>query len=400
MALRAPNVCTEHAPATNAAVHDPARYNLQHCPPVPVQVLPADIREPLVRHPQRASLLEVVLDLGRRPEARFLGQPGGQFLREGEVGAARCVGAGPSCLHTCRALEVVLCGALCKCLDGLRIRVPLPCRLPCCPALPPPSLPPAQPPPPPPPRPPQITKEDLAHAEEALGDFGGDNRAGVEGTLHRISGGGRQRSGASASGLAGMGGPQQAALARPERALPPHCRARPAEWPPSHAAAIRNRKGSIVGLTCRVGRAVTGHIDMIRDVLDGEGAPRRQPSSRGSSAARLHVRYSPGVPLPASKRQASAQPPRCSRPQCLRTRSPARCCSWASRAWARRRSSARWPVCCQVGEALPQGAGRVRKWVRRMLDIRRAHAQQVSLPACTLLALLSAWPDLLPTQTS
>ena len=34
-------------------------------------------------------------------------------------------------------------------------------------------------------------------------------------------------------------------------------------------AAIRNRKGSIVGLTCRVGRAVTGHIDMIRDILDG-----------------------------------------------------------------------------------------------------------------------------------
>ncbi len=66
----------------------------------------------------------------------------------------------------------------------------------------------------------QITKDDLAHAEAALGDFGGDNRAGVEGTLHRIS-------------------------------------------------AIRNRKGSIVGLTCRVGRAVTGHIDMIRDVLDG-----------------------------------------------------------------------------------------------------------------------------------
>lgn len=67
----------------------------------------------------------------------------------------------------------------------------------------------------------QITKDDLTHAVEALGDFGGDNRAGVEGTLHRIS-------------------------------------------------AIRNRKGAVVGLTCRVGRAVTGHIDMIRDMLDGE----------------------------------------------------------------------------------------------------------------------------------
>jgi hypothetical protein len=76
-----------------------------------------------------------------------------------------------------------------------------------------------------PPPPTQITKEDLAHAEAALGEFGGDNRAGVEGTLHRIS-------------------------------------------------AIRNRKGAVVGLTCRVGRAVTGHIDMIRDILAG-GLPRQ-----------------------------------------------------------------------------------------------------------------------------
>jgi stage III sporulation protein SpoIIIAA len=43
---------------------------------------------------------------------------------------------------------------------------------------------------------------------------GGDNRAGIQGTLHRIS-------------------------------------------------CIRNRRGTIVGLTCRVGRAVTGQVDMI-----------------------------------------------------------------------------------------------------------------------------------------
>lgn len=115
----------------------PSTYPL---PPLLPQVLPADIREPLVNHPERASLLEVVLDLvrglpacllacplacllltaqetlldrvfgcssrkascychfqapltlpaslalqGRRPEARFLGKPGGQFLREAEV---------------------------------------------------------------------------------------------------------------------------------------------------------------------------------------------------------------------------------------------------------------------------------------------------------------------------
>ena len=68
---------------------------------------------------------------------------------------------------------------------------------------------------------PQITRADLEAAQQTVGEFGGDNRAGVEGTLHRISG-------------------------------------------------IRNRKGVIVGLTCRVGRAVTGHVDMIRDVLGGQ----------------------------------------------------------------------------------------------------------------------------------
>ena len=81
------------------------------------QVLPPDIRGPLVEHPQRFSLLEVcswwrsllcngghsvfrstgqsysvivrtlqvVLDLGRRPEARFLGVMGGEYLRDEEV---------------------------------------------------------------------------------------------------------------------------------------------------------------------------------------------------------------------------------------------------------------------------------------------------------------------------
>lgn len=78
-----------------------------------MQVLPEDIREPLVQHQKRASLLEVlssfrkkssemcshwactivrrnvvsqvVLDLGRRPEARFLGVGGGEYLRDAEV---------------------------------------------------------------------------------------------------------------------------------------------------------------------------------------------------------------------------------------------------------------------------------------------------------------------------
>jgi stage III sporulation protein SpoIIIAA len=64
-----------------------------------------------------------------------------------------------------------------------------------------------------------IERADLAAVLERLGPFGGDNRAGIERTLHRIS-------------------------------------------------AIRNRTGDVVGLTCRVGRAVFGTVAMVRDLLD------------------------------------------------------------------------------------------------------------------------------------
>lgn len=67
----------------------------------------------------------------------------------------------------------------------------------------------------------QVSLEELEHAQNAIGDFGGDNRAGIEGTLHRIS-------------------------------------------------AIKSRKGLIIGLTCRVGRAVSGQIDMVYDMLQYE----------------------------------------------------------------------------------------------------------------------------------
>ena len=54
-----------------------------------MQVLPSDIRDALLSHGRRAELLEVVLDLGRRPEARFLdqgnGKGGGEYLRDKEV---------------------------------------------------------------------------------------------------------------------------------------------------------------------------------------------------------------------------------------------------------------------------------------------------------------------------
>ena len=91
----------------------------------------------------------------------------------------------------------------------------------------------------------QVTQADLEAANKAVGDFGGDNRAGVEGTLHRIS-------------------------------------------------AIRNRDGKVVGLTCRVGRAVVGHLDMIRDLMHGAAA--------AAAGRLLHpmLQPVPGVCLPGA----------------------------------------------------------------------------------------------------
>lgn len=111
-----------------------------------LEILPESIRQPLQQHAQISSLIEVVMDLGRLPEARFPG--GAEYLSDKPV-----------------------------CLD------------------------------------------DLNYTIKHLGEFGGDNRAGIEQTLHRIS-------------------------------------------------AIRNRKNEVIGLTCRVGRAVFGTINMIRDLVE------------------------------------------------------------------------------------------------------------------------------------
>jgi stage III sporulation protein SpoIIIAA len=64
-----------------------------------------------------------------------------------------------------------------------------------------------------------ITREDLDYVVHRVGAFTLDNRAGIERTLHRIS-------------------------------------------------AIRNRRDVIVGLTCRIGRAVLGTVDILRDVIE------------------------------------------------------------------------------------------------------------------------------------
>lgn len=111
-----------------------------------IAILPEAIQNSLQQHPLQNSLVEVVMDLGRRPEARFPGKA--EYLSE-------------------------------------------------------------QP----------VTREDLNYCIQRVGHFSGDNRAGIEQTLHRIS-------------------------------------------------AIRNRNGEIIGLTCRVGRAVFGTIAMIRDLVE------------------------------------------------------------------------------------------------------------------------------------
>jgi stage III sporulation protein SpoIIIAA len=111
-----------------------------------IDIFPLHIRQPLRRMENISELLEVVLDLGRSPEARFPGEEA--ILSPGEVSTA-----------------------------------------------------------------------DIEYVTSRIGSFGDDNRAGIARTLHRIS-------------------------------------------------AIRNRKRVIVGLTCRVGRAVFGTIQVIQDLIE------------------------------------------------------------------------------------------------------------------------------------
>lgn len=110
-----------------------------------LEIFPHEIRARLENHPKRERLIEVVMDLGRLPEARF--PDSSEYLSD----------------------------------------IP-------------------------------ITDADLSYCTDRVGSFSGDNRAGIEQTLHRIS-------------------------------------------------AMRNRSGQIIGLTCRVGRAIFGTIGMIRDLV-------------------------------------------------------------------------------------------------------------------------------------
>ncbi|HEX9441642.1 MAG TPA: AAA family ATPase, partial [Roseiflexaceae bacterium] len=112
-----------------------------------LETLPPHIQQALDEGPdQKEDLLEIIMDLGRLPEARYRGRE--RFLSDREV-----------------------------------------------------------------------AQEDIDYVINRIGAFGEDNRAGIPRTLHRIS-------------------------------------------------AIRNRAGKVIGLTCRVGRAVLGTIAIIRDLVE------------------------------------------------------------------------------------------------------------------------------------
>jgi len=110
-----------------------------------LDILPPYIKIPLGKQKDISDLLEVVLDLGRLPEARF---PDRELLLSSK----------------------------------------------------------------------EVIQEDIDYITSRISSFGEDNRAGIERTLHRIS-------------------------------------------------AIRNRKGLIIGLSCRVGRAILGTIAIIEDLI-------------------------------------------------------------------------------------------------------------------------------------
>ena len=109
-------------------------------------LLPIDIQKRISADGRQHDLLEVILDLGRRPSARYT--DGEHILRDDEV-----------------------------------------------------------------------TREEIEFVIAGVAVFDADNRAGIARTLHRIS-------------------------------------------------AMRNRRGEIVGLTCRVGRAIHGTSDIIRDIIE------------------------------------------------------------------------------------------------------------------------------------
>ncbi|KAK6933430.1 Stage III sporulation protein AA, AAA+ ATPase domain [Dillenia turbinata] len=115
-----------------------------------LELLPLRMRTELMKHKEIGELVEVVMDLGRKPLARF---PSGDWVISEQP----------------------------------------------------------------------VKFDDLRLAVSKVGEFSDDNRSGINNSLHRIS-------------------------------------------------AIRNRKLQIIGLTCRVGRAISGSAEMLRDLIEGGGS--------------------------------------------------------------------------------------------------------------------------------
>ncbi|KAK9070262.1 hypothetical protein SSX86_010662 [Deinandra increscens subsp. villosa] len=115
-----------------------------------LELVPLRMRNRLFEHSEFGNMIEVVMDLGRQPIARF---PSGDWVISDEL----------------------------------------------------------------------VKLEDLNHAVSKIGEFSDDNRSGIDHSLHRIS-------------------------------------------------AIRNRKRQIIGLTCRVGRAISGSAEIVRDLVEGGGS--------------------------------------------------------------------------------------------------------------------------------
>ena len=134
---------TLHAPEENAPLI--SRVETVDNLDLLLEVLPLPVREALLHEPGLQELLEVVLDLGRPPEARYVAKT----------------------VHL---------------LNN------------------------------------PVSREEIRFTVARVGTFTHDNRAGITRTLHRIS-------------------------------------------------AIRNRTGEVIGLTCRVGRAVFGTVDIVKDKI-------------------------------------------------------------------------------------------------------------------------------------
>ncbi|RVX03868.1 Uncharacterized protein ycf45 [Vitis vinifera] len=154
-------------------------------------LLPEEMRRRVSEHPELHQLIEVVMDLGRKPLARF---PSGDFVLSDCPITVQDIKFATSQGKV--MVAIIICGGLCvivvlgkESFLALLFITEVP-----------------------------VASVATQNTTWKVGDFAIDNRAGISRTLHRIS-------------------------------------------------AIRNRKGAIIGLTCRVGRAISGSANLLQDLV-------------------------------------------------------------------------------------------------------------------------------------